>query len=214
MTSSSTDPATAAGTGAAATTCEQVLPAGLVLRRLTPADATAISALESRAFPSFWTAEQYARELVISEAGAGCLGVGAWLSCQEHAAPDGSETTQLAEEEGAAQSESGEASGESAAHEGQLAGYIVLSCAAGECEVANIAVDLPFRSRGIASVLLARALQEARKMHSIVCYLEVAVGNIPARALYTRAGFRQTGLRRKYYRETGEDALVMMLELT
>lgn len=213
MTSSSTDPATAAGTGAAATTCEQALPAGLVLRRLTPADAAAISALESRAFPSFWTAEQYARELVISEAGAGCLGVGAWLSGTKHAVQDASEA-RLAEEEGAAQSESGEASGESAAHEGQLAGYIVLSCAAGECEVANIAVDLPFRSRGIASVLLARALQEARKMHNIVCYLEVAVGNIPARALYTRAGFRQTGLRRKYYRETGEDALVMMLELT
>ena len=47
---------------------------------------------------------------------------------------------------------------------------------------------------------------------SMVCYLEVAVGNAPARALYAGADFRQTGLRRKYYRETGEDALVMMLE--
>ena len=95
----------------------------------------------------------------------------------------------------------------------RLVAYVALGCAAGECEVENIAVEEGFRGQGIASALLAHALREVRKTHNMTCYLEVAVGNVPARALYARAGFRQTGLRRNYYRETGEDALVMVLDL-
>lgn len=153
---------------------------GIVLRRLLPADAGLVSALEKRAFPTFWTEEQYARKLGLGLEGlGGTVGFGAFAGSEE---------------------------------ECLLVGYVALGCAAGECEVENIAVDKAFRGRGIATVLLRHALQEVRKMHTMVCYLEVAVGNAPARALYAGAGFRQTGLRRKYYRETGEDALVMMLE--
>ena len=43
-------------------------------------------------------------------------------------------------------------------------------------------------------------------------YLEVRAGNVPARRLYQRHGFREAGVRKQYYPDNGEDALVMVRE--
>jgi ribosomal-protein-alanine N-acetyltransferase len=71
----------------------------------------------------------------------------------------------------------------------------------------NIAVDPPGRRRGIATALLeelrARAGQDASYT------LEVRPSNSQAIALYERFGFRSAGTRRRYYQDTGEDALIM-----
>ncbi len=78
-------------------------------------------------------------------------------------------------------------------------------------EILNVAVHPAWRGRGIGAELLRRALQEARKRHIVQCCLEVRRSNAAARALYAGAGFAETGLRRGYYADTGEDAIVMTL---
>ena len=61
--------------------------------------------------------------------------------------------------------------------------------------------------------LLSTALQMARKMGRVRAVLEVRTGNIPALGLYQGLGFECVGRRPKYYADTGEDALILTLQL-
>ncbi len=96
---------------------------------------------------------------------------------------------------------------------GDIAGYVAASGVLDEMEILNVAVREDRRRLGVASALLDAALQEAFERHILFCHLEVRKGNVPARTLYEHAGFRQAGLRRKYYADNGEDALIMTLDL-
>jgi ribosomal-protein-alanine N-acetyltransferase len=71
----------------------------------------------------------------------------------------------------------------------------------------NIAVDPPWRRRGIGTALLSRLIERAGTGESYT--LEVRPSNPGAIALYERFGFRSAGTRPRYYRDTGEDALIM-----
>ena len=79
----------------------------------------------------------------------------------------------------------------------------------GELEILNLAVEPTARRRGCGRRLLLLALQAGRKMGMQKAILEVREGNGPALALYRASGFVQTGRRRRYYADTGEDALVL-----
>jgi ribosomal-protein-alanine N-acetyltransferase len=71
----------------------------------------------------------------------------------------------------------------------------------------NIAVDPALRRRGIATALLEKMLERAGPDESYT--LEVRPSNTVAIALYERFGFRASGTRRRYYQDTGEDAVIM-----
>jgi ribosomal-protein-alanine N-acetyltransferase len=71
----------------------------------------------------------------------------------------------------------------------------------------NIAVDPPARRRGIATALLEEMI--ARAGADAAYTLEVRPSNGSAISLYERFGFRSAGTRRRYYQDTGEDALIM-----
>jgi ribosomal-protein-alanine N-acetyltransferase len=71
----------------------------------------------------------------------------------------------------------------------------------------NIAVEEPLRRRGIGSALLAALIERAGSEESYT--LEVRPSNPGAIALYERFGFRTAGTRPRYYRDTGEDAVIM-----
>ena len=92
-------------------------------------------------------------------------------------------------------------------------GYCVLLCAADEAEVANIAVAVHLRGRGVAARLLDDALEAAQSLGVIEVFLEVRMSNEAARALYRSRGFAQVGRRPAYYRLPTEDALVLRREL-
>ncbi len=96
-----------------------------------------------------------------------------------------------------------------AEREGTLAGYIVAWLAAGTGHIGNLAVVPAQRRRGVAGRMLDDLLDRAAReaVHTIT--LEARVSNFAAQALYRARGFRLAGLRRGYYRDTGEDALVM-----
>ena len=92
---------------------------------------------------------------------------------------------------------------------GRLAGYLVawLSGAAGH--VGNLAVAPGERRRGVARSLLEDLLDRTGPLGIKSLALEVRVSNFAAQALYRAYGFRLAGIRRGYYRDTGEDALIM-----
>jgi tRNA threonylcarbamoyl adenosine modification protein YeaZ/ribosomal-protein-alanine acetyltransferase len=96
-----------------------------------------------------------------------------------------------------------------AEREGRIAGYSVAWLGAGVGHLGNLAVVPSQRRRGVARALLLDLLDRAREQGIESLTLEVRVSNLPAQALYRAHGFRLAGLRRAYYGDTREDALVM-----
>lgn len=86
--------------------------------------------------------------------------------------------------------------------------------AVGEVHILSIATHPDRRRSGVAGKLLAHALDAGRELGATLATLEVRRGNKPAIALYERAGFRTVHVRARYYQDDGEDALVMLAELT
>jgi len=94
----------------------------------------------------------------------------------------------------------------------RVAGYIGSQSVMGESDMMNVAVHPDFRRRGIAEAL-CRALVEALKEKGNHCLtLEVRASNAPAISLYEKLGFTQVGLRKNYYRNPKEDALILRKE--
>lgn len=91
-------------------------------------------------------------------------------------------------------------------------GMVLARVAADEAEILTIAVLPELQGRGLGRWLLDAAMEEARRRGARVMFLEVATGNAPALALYTRAGFVRVGERKRYY-PGGGDALVMRVGL-
>jgi ribosomal-protein-alanine N-acetyltransferase len=91
----------------------------------------------------------------------------------------------------------------------ELVGYMIISRYVDAWHVMNVAVDPGHRRRGIASMLLDRLFEStddgARRGYT----LEVRVSNEGAIKLYEEAGFKARGVRRGYYTDNREDALIM-----
>jgi ribosomal-protein-alanine N-acetyltransferase len=99
------------------------------------------------------------------------------------------------------------------AHHGRrLVGYGGLMCHLDEGHITTLAVDPDFQHRRIGTRLLLSLVDEARSHPVKSLALEVRVANWPAQRLYSWFGFRPVGVRKNYYAETGEDALVMWID--
>jgi ribosomal-protein-alanine N-acetyltransferase len=92
---------------------------------------------------------------------------------------------------------------------GALVGYLVISRYVDAWHVMNVAVAPPYRRNGIASLLLAELFRLTEEDGRRGYTLEVRVSNAGAIALYERLGFQPKGVRRGYYTDNREDALVM-----
>lgn len=95
-----------------------------------------------------------------------------------------------------------------ARRDGRLVGYMVCSRHDDVWHLMNVAVDPVVLRRGVASALLEALLERIGDADARVT-LEVRPTNAEAIALYERFGFRAAGLRRRYYQDNGEDALIM-----
>ncbi len=95
---------------------------------------------------------------------------------------------------------------------GHLAAMLVLWLVVDEAHIATIATHPDFRRQGIGEQLLIEALRAARAEGAQRAFLEVREGNRAAQAMYRKYGFEVTGKRPSYYRDNGEDALLMSLE--
>jgi len=96
---------------------------------------------------------------------------------------------------------------------GTTIAFCVAWVVVGELHVHSIAAHPDRRRAGIGRSLLDHALASARGEGCTLATLEVRRGNVPAIALYQRAGFRTVTVRFGYYQDNQEDALVMVVDL-
>ena len=89
----------------------------------------------------------------------------------------------------------------------QMQGYLICARYDQAWHLMNIAVDPVLRRRGVARALIDAMIERAGVDANFT--LEVRVSNAGAIALYESYGFRSVGTRRRYYADTGEDALIM-----
>ncbi len=94
-----------------------------------------------------------------------------------------------------------------------LAGYSVLRLLGPEAEIENICVSPDMRRNGIGETLMQKMIQTALTKKASVIFLEVRAGNTPARALYQKLGFKELYVRKGYYRDPTDDAIIMQLTL-
>ena len=93
--------------------------------------------------------------------------------------------------------------------DGVLAGYIALEWVLDEGSLTNLAVMPAYRRRGIAEALTQKLLDYAKEISLQFVTLEVRVSNTPASNLYRKTGFEDVGVRKNYYSNPREDALLM-----
>ncbi len=92
---------------------------------------------------------------------------------------------------------------------GHLVGYAGLMLSLDEAHVTNIAVDPAWQRHKVGTRLLANLARVARARGAHHLTLEVRVSNVGAQAMYRKFGFETEGVRKNYYAETNEDALIM-----
>ena len=90
-----------------------------------------------------------------------------------------------------------------------LAGYIGMWHIVNEGHITNLAVDEPYRRMGVGSLLLEALIDLAVEQEMIGLTLEVRMANAAAQRLYTKYGFKPEGIRKNYYSDTKEDAVIM-----
>jgi [ribosomal protein S18]-alanine N-acetyltransferase len=152
------------------------------IRRLLYPDLPQVIAIERTVFPTPWSLAMFVLEL--SKKSGICLAAVAPESEPEsEPKPDG-------------------AGGK------RLVGYLICSRYETVWHVMNVAVDGRWQGRGVATALLGE-LYERVDDENARYTLEVRRSNANAIRLYEREGFRAAGLRRRYYQDNGEDALVM-----
>ncbi len=94
-----------------------------------------------------------------------------------------------------------------------LLGYCVLLCTGEEADITNVCTAPSAWGKGVATKMMT-ALMEAGKDRGVAeFFLEVRESNAPARALYTKLGFEEIGLRKNYYDEPREHAVLMKVSL-
>lgn len=91
----------------------------------------------------------------------------------------------------------------------KIAGYAGMWHVVNEGHITNVAVCKNFRGQGIGTAIIKRLFEIAQEKEMIGITLEVKISNLTAQKLYTKYGFRPEGIRKKYYEDTGEDAVIM-----
>ncbi len=156
--------------------------AAIEVRRLTYADLPQVVAIERRAFTSPWSLAMFVLEL--SKPSGICLAAKLPAKPSSVGEPAGRDRID---------------------HE--LAGYLICSRYDTVWHIMNVAVDPTLRRRGIATALIERLLDRVEPDAQLT--LEVRRSNAGAIVLYEGFGFRSAGVRRRYYQDNGEDAIVM-----
>lgn len=96
--------------------------------------------------------------------------------------------------------------------EGQMVGYAGLWAIEGEGHITNVAVHPDYRRKHLGSILVEQLIETTRCEGLKQYTLEVRVSNQAAISLYEKFGFREAGIRKGYYEDNNEDAMIMWTE--
>ena len=95
-----------------------------------------------------------------------------------------------------------------AVRDGLVIGYAGAWIVLDEAHITNVAVDKEWRGQGVGRLLTANLMQYASNLGVVYATLEVRRGNETAKRLYQSLGFEYVGVRKRYYEDNGEDALL------
>jgi ribosomal-protein-alanine N-acetyltransferase len=95
--------------------------------------------------------------------------------------------------------------------DGRVVGMIVAWLFVDEAHIATIATHPDFRRQGIAQKLLTHTLRYTYDEGAVSSFLEVRESNLAAQEMYRKFGYENTGLRKRYYKDNDEDAILMTL---
>ncbi|MCA1037829.1 MULTISPECIES: ribosomal protein S18-alanine N-acetyltransferase [Bacillaceae] len=82
-----------------------------------------------------------------------------------------------------------------------------------EAHVTNIAVLPEYRGKKLGEALMKKMMEAAKELGAVTMTLEARVTNIAAQSLYRKLGFQNGGIRKNYYTDNQEDAIVMWVKL-
>lgn len=92
---------------------------------------------------------------------------------------------------------------------GEIVGFGGIWVVFDEAHITNVAIASEHRQRGLGTLLMERLEAIAREKRALRILLEVRASNYPAQTMYTSLGFIPTGLRKEYYTDNSEDAILM-----
>ncbi|MCJ2163836.1 MULTISPECIES: ribosomal protein S18-alanine N-acetyltransferase [unclassified Pseudodesulfovibrio] len=95
-----------------------------------------------------------------------------------------------------------------------LVGYMAFSLIVDEMEILNLAVHPEYRRQGLAEVLLGKCFEMCVSCNIKKSFLDVKRSNDPALALYRKFGYKRIGVRKNYYPDTKEDALLFRYDFS
>ena len=194
-----------------------------LLRPMTLADIPRVSEIERESFPSMWPQTAYKRELQRNN-------LAAYLVLSELPSPRrpaanasgtaGGSESRPSRSASAVQrvrswarglrgSEGAAAVGDPSAAEERIVGFVGIWFMVDEAHIVTIAVAEAERRQGLGEALLLAAIDLAQRRAQDLVTLECRVSNIGAQALYEKYAFRRVGIRKRYYTDNNEDALIM-----
>lgn len=101
-----------------------------------------------------------------------------------------------------------------AVDEDEVLGYGGMHTVLGESYIDNIAVFPKYRGRGVGRAVTQALIEKAKENDGVFITLEVRASNTPAITLYTSLGFETVGVRKRFYTEPEEDAVLMTLSFS
>lgn len=189
-----------------------------VIEPMQVAHIPAVSAIERQSFPSAWPASAYRREIERNQMAQYLIAkrtpaAGSVRRPRRFAiaAVDGQTETDglLSRLSRFVRGEARAFSPEQAAELERVVGYGGVWTMVDLAHVTTIAVDPPYRGEGVGELLLVAMLERALALGAVEATLECRVSNQIAQALYRKYTFQDMGIRRSYYSDDGENALIM-----
>lgn len=186
---------------------------GFIVRSMVADDIPHVSQIDREAFPTDWPPPSFRRELNSSIIRY-IVALDDTEGCCDHAEPvaysTGSRWRSLVSTVGHLLSKGPFPLRAGAAQDkGKIVGYAAVWLMADEAHLTSIAVRQTYRRQGIGELLLIAIIKLALQMKARVVTLETRVSNVGAQELYGKYGFNQVGMRRRYYSDNGEDAVIM-----
>jgi ribosomal-protein-alanine N-acetyltransferase len=167
-----------------------------LVRAMTEADIDQVAAIERESFPTAWPHTAYKRELA-NKLARYLVVIDPAASAPEATKSRRSFLSLFREQP------------PPPAPEQYIVGYIGLWLVVDEAHIVAIAVREAYRRRGLGELLLAEAIEVALANQQQAVTLEVRQSNHAAQALYEKYRFLKVGVRRRYYTDNNEDALIM-----
>ena len=183
-----------------------------VLRRMEQRDIRQVKAIEREAFPTIWPPPPFHKELrdrFIRHLVAQGPPVQTPDALVEPPPPPPPPTWLGRALRGLHRLLGGDVEEDSGLPADPILGYVSVWTMAGDAHVVGIAVRGEHRGWGIGELLLIGAVETGLRQGLETVTLEVRVSNAVAQALYAKYGFREVGVRKRYYRDNNEDALIM-----